>query len=252
VPQRSSVLHPFDISKAPQTADRTGPNATPKVFAKNYSSPILFQEALANSEEAFQCAQNACFLRVPRIVSYHRERLLIEFEYMEGWQTITRLIRDYRFLGATTEELKRTFRLIGRALAEYHLLSGKIHGDFDSTNVLFKANEPQICLIDFSRPDFANTSDYCRGSIYRDLALFLIHLRVKYPPHQLYFAYRAMNRTLSKEFLVGYFEGSETRYEFDKLQAEFSSCLTIDYLARTFMIRFLASSTIFNIEDLRQ
>jgi len=210
------------------------------------------EEALANSEEAFQFASKALFLRVPRVVSYCKDRLLINFEYMEGWQTITSLIRDYHFLSATTEELRRTFRLVGRALAEYHSASGKIHGDFDSTNVLFKPNEPRICLIDFSRPDFANSSDYCRGSIYRDLALFLVHLRVKYPPHQLHFAFRAMNRTLSKEFLLGYFEVSETKYEFDKLQAEFRACLKIDYLARTFMIRFLSASTIFSIEDLTQ
>ncbi|MGH7797413.1 MAG: hypothetical protein ACREQ2_21355 [Candidatus Binatia bacterium] len=225
--------------------------AVSKLFVKRYTDQVLFEESLTNSEEAFKIAQRARFLRVPEVVSYDRQRLVINFEYMERWQTITNLIRNYHFLSLLEEEVKRIFQLVGRALAEYHYLSGKIHGDFDSTNVLFKPNEPRICLIDFSRPDFATSSDYCRGSVYRDLALFLIHLRVKYPPHQLHFAYRSMNRTLSKEFLVGYFEVSETKYEFDKLQAEFRACLKIDYLARTFMIRFLSASTIFSIEDLR-
>src|SRR5690606_22891410 len=111
-----------------------------------------------------------------------------------------------RFLGPPDAVLDDITRNTGRALAEYHAGSGKIHGDFDPTNILFHVGESRICLIDFSRPDFADHPDYCHGSIYRDLALLVIHLCVKYPPHQVLLAYRAKNRVLARAFLEGYFE----------------------------------------------
>ena len=101
------------------------------------------------------------------------------------------------------------------------------------------------------RPDFADHPDYYRGPIYRDLALFVIHLCVKYPPHQLLLAYRAKNWALSRAFLDGYFELSPQQYSFDELQTEFTTCMEIPYLARTFMNCTLRWTDRFDLEHLR-
>jgi RIO-like serine/threonine protein kinase len=223
----------------------------PRTFEKKYADRTLFDEALASSEEAASIASRSRFLRAPGVIEADRERLAIRFEYMEGWRVLTALLRSRAFLGLRAAELEGLFRNIGGALAEYHAGSSKIHGDFDSTNILFKPGEPRICLIDFSRPNFADRPDYCRGSIYRDLALFLIHLRVKYPPHQLHLAYRPENRLLSRSFLEGYFDLSSQRYSFDELRTEFDACMEIPYLSRTFINRFLGWSKPFDLEDLR-
>jgi RIO-like serine/threonine protein kinase len=221
------------------------------MFDKHYANRILFDEALAASEEAAAIAGRARYLRVPTVLASEPGGLLIQFEYMEGWSVFWTLVRSGRFLGLPDAELDRILRNTGRALAEYHAGSGKIHGDFDPTNVLFQVGESRICLIDFSRPDFADYPDYCRGSIYRDLALFVIYLRVKYPPHQLLLAYRAKNRILSRTFLEGYFELSPQQYSFDELRTEFATCMNIPYLARSFMNRFLRWTDRFDLEDLR-
>jgi serine/threonine protein kinase len=155
------------------------------------------------------------------------------------------------FLVSRTLQSTASYATPGAPWPEYHAGSGKIHGDFDPTNVLFSVDDPRICLIDFSRPDFADYPDYCRGSIYRDLALFVIHLCVKYPPHQLLLAYRSKNRVLARAFLEGYFELSTQRYSFDELRTEFAICMEIPYLAHSFMIRFLPWTDRFNLEHLR-
>ena len=123
-------------------------------------------------------ARRARHLRAPAILAFDPGGLCISFERMEGWSVLTKLLRSRRFLGLPDAALDAIMRNTGRALAEYHAGSCKIHGDFDPTNILFRVGEPRICLIDFSRPDFADHPDYCRGSIYRDLALLVIHLLV--------------------------------------------------------------------------
>jgi serine/threonine protein kinase len=220
-------------------------------FEKRYANRTLFDEALVASEEATAIAQGARYLRVPAVLDYDPGGLWIRFEYMEGWTVLTTLLRSRRFLGLPHSAVDGIIRNTGRALAEYHAGSGKIHGDFDPTNVLFSVDDPRICLIDFSRPDFADYPDYCRGSIYRDLALFIIYLCVKYPPHQLLLAYRSKNRVLARAFLEGYFELSTQRYSFDELRTEFAICMEIPYLAHSFMIRFLPWTDRFNLEHLR-
>jgi serine/threonine protein kinase len=220
-------------------------------FDKYYANRILFDEALAASEEAAAIARRARYLRVPAVLAFDPGGLWIRFEYMQGWSVLTRLLRSRRFLGLPDAGLYDIIRNTGRALAEYHAGSGKIHGDFDPTNVLFRVGEPRICLIDFSRPDFADHPDYCRGSIYRDLALFVIHLCVKYPPHQLLLAYRSKNRVLARAFLEGYFELSPQQYSIDELRTEFATCMNFPYLARSFMHRFLRWTDRFDLEYLR-
>ena len=220
-------------------------------FDKYYANRILFDEALAASEEAAAIARRARYLRVPAVLAFDPGGLRIRFECMEGWSVLKTLLRSGRFLRLPDAELDGILRNTGRALAEYHAGSGKIHGDFDSTNVLFRVEEPRVCLIDFSRPDFADHPDYCRASIYRDLALFVIYLCVKYPPHQLLLAYRAKNRILSRAFLEGYFELSPQQYSFDELRTEFVTCMKIPYLARSFMNRFLRWTDRFDLEHLR-
>jgi serine/threonine protein kinase len=220
-------------------------------FEKRYANRTLFDEALAASEEAAAIAQRARYLRVPAVLASDPDGLWIRFEYMEGWSILRRLLRSGRFLGLPDGTLDGIMRNTGRALAEYHDGSGKIHDDFDPTNVLFRVGEPRICLIDFSRPDFDDHPDYCRASIYRDLAQFIIHLCVKYPPQQLFLAYRPKNRILARAFLEGYFEISSRQYCFDELQTEFAKCLEIPYLARSFMNRFLRGTDRFDLEYLR-
>lgn len=220
-------------------------------FEKGYANPTLFDEALAASEEAAAIAQRARYLRVPAVLASDPDGLWIRFEHMDGWSVLLSLLRSGRFLGLRDAALDGIIRNTGRALAEYHAGSGKIHGDFDPTNVLFRVGEPRICLIDFSRPDFADHPDYCRGSIYRDLALFVIYLCIKYPPHQLLLAYRPKNRILARAFLEGYFELSPQEYSFDELRTEFAKCMKIPYLARSFMNRFLRWTDRFDLEHLR-
>jgi RIO-like serine/threonine protein kinase len=220
-------------------------------FEKRYANQTLFDEALAASEEATAIARGARYLRVPAVLAFDPGGLWIRFEYLEGWTVLTRLLRSRRFLGLPDAALDGIIRNTGRALAEYHAGSGKIHGDFDSTNVLFSVGDPRICLIDFSRPDFADYPDYCRGSIYRDLALFVIYLCVKYPPHQLLLAYRSKNRVLARAFLEGYFELSPQQYCFNELRTEFATCMKFPYLARSFMHRFLRWTDRFDLEFLR-
>ncbi len=222
-----------------------------RAFDKRYANRILFDEALAASQEAAAIARQARHLRAPAVLAFNPDGLCIRFEYMDGWSVLTSLVRSRRFLGLPDAVLDAIMRNTGRALAEYHGGSGKIHGDFDPTNILFHAGESRICLIDFSRPDFADHPDYCRGSIYRDLALLVIHLCVKYPPHQVLLAYRAENRVLARAFLEGYFELSPQRYCFDELRAEFATCMQFPYLARSFMNRFMRWTDRFDLEFLR-
>jgi RIO-like serine/threonine protein kinase len=222
-----------------------------RAFDKRYANRVLFDEALAASQEAAAIARRARHLRVPAVLAFDPAGLRISFERMEGWSVLTRLVRSRRFLGLPDAVLAAIMRNTGRALAEYHAGSGKIHGDFDPTNILFRVGESRICLIDFSRPDFADHPDYCRGSMYRDLALLVIHLCVKYPPHQVLLAWRAKNRVLARAFLDGYFELSPQRYSIDELRAEFATCMQFPYLAGSFMNRFMRWTDRFDLEFLR-
>lgn len=223
----------------------------PAAYLKRYASRALFDEAWERSRRAAEVSRGARWFRAPEVLGGDPDRLEIRFELMEGWSVLTTLLRSRRFLGFGPPRLDAIFRNTGRALAEYHAGSGEIHGDFDSTNILFRADDPRICVLDFSRPDFADRPDYFHGTPYRDLALFLIHLRVKYPPHQLLLAYRAENRLLSRVFLDGYFELSPEPYSFDSLSEEFATCMKLPYLSRTFLARVLGWTDRFDLGDLR-
>ena len=220
-------------------------------FIKRYPCRELYEEALSNSKLAYDASLKSRFLRVPKITSEHPDDLAIGFEMMADWLPLMALLRDYHFLGLPADELEQTFFMLGAALAEYHLHTGRIHRDFDSTNVLFRKGENQICLIDFSRPDFADRPDYYIGSIYWDIALMLIHLRVKYPPYKMHCLLRRRNREISRYFLRGYFCTSNVSFDFSSLQAQYHKCLELEYLRKIFSVRFMRWSGVFSLEDLQ-
>jgi len=224
-----------------------------KVYSKKYKNDELFNEALFNSREAYEISRKSTYFRTPKVLSSYPDQLTIDFEFMEGWLEFTSLIRSYSYMGLPIQDLMQLFAKIGRGLAEYHKYSQKKHGDFDSTNVLFKIGESKICFIDFSRPNFADHATYnIEGNIYRDLALFIIYLRIKYPPNKLHFAFREKNRKLSKAVLKGYCEEAEISFDYNEFHREYLYCLRYKHLSGTFISRFFKWSQIFQLEDIRE
>ncbi len=222
-----------------------------KLFTKRYANRELFEEALENSLEAYRVSLEAQYLRVPKVMNYDECNLEISFEYMDHWTQLTFLIRDYGFLRLPAAEVESIFFRVGSALLEYHESTGKIHRDFDSTNVMFKRGEQKICIIDFSRPDFADYPGYNRGSIYWDLALMVIHLRIKYPPNKLHCLIRPVNRSISRAFLRGYFSLSKLPYNHTEFLEQYNDCLRLEYIRKTFVVRFLLWTPIFDVRDLK-
>jgi len=220
-------------------------------FVKTYASDELFEEALSLSLEAVQASSRATILRVPAVIGWDRAARTVTFERLRGWWTVNHLIRGLSFRGLPSGSLEDLFTRVGYALAEYHAITGHIHGDFDTENVLIDPSQLEVAFIDFSRPDFAFYPAYNRHCVERDLALFLIFLRTKYPPWKAAHLLRRANRLLSRRFLAGYRErlGDES-INGARLRGEYEILLSQPYLSRTFAVRFLRRSAIFGLEDI--
>lgn len=235
---------------APELTSSSAGSQRQRIFSKRFSSKELFEEAYRNSHRAWEASLASDVLETPQILRVDVASLTLDFEYRFGWRTVNDLMRSYRFLGIRPNSLHLLFQRIGRGLAELHRVTGHIHGDFDTTNILFEPNSLRVCFVDFSRPDFDPSPDYNRRSIYRDLALFCIFVRVKYPPHKLPLAFRPMNRVLSREFFRGYETECASSLNLTSFEAEWLLLLENSFLSKIFVRRFLGWSALFSIKDL--
>jgi RIO-like serine/threonine protein kinase len=160
------------------------------------------------------------------------------------------VIRHRTFAGLPRAELMRTFWTIGAALEEFHRYTHRIHGDFDIDNILVKRGAQRIAFVDFTPPEYASTRRYNQANPYRDIALFVLFVRAKYPPQRLYLAFRPQLRELARAFMRGYFRDEPARYDQRMLERYMNQLLDDTYLRATFSARYLRRSRLFRTDDM--
>ncbi|HEY8519336.1 MAG TPA: hypothetical protein VIN61_04605 [Gammaproteobacteria bacterium] len=219
-------------------------------FSKRFAEEWLYRATLRNSLRAWAAAQRSSWLRVPRVLLADPRELRIDYELLVGWKPVRTVIRHRTFQGIPPPELRRLFWAIGAALEELHRHTRRIHGDFDFDNVLVKRGADRAVFVDFTPPDYARFPAYNRGDVYRDIALFVLLLRAKYPPHQLHLAMRAELRELARAFVRGYFRTAPDAYDRRLLERCANELLETTYLGESFAGRYLRRSRLFRTDDL--
>jgi hypothetical protein len=237
---------------SPRTAvGGTTPQAAgPARFSKRFSEEWLFRATLLNSLRACVAARRSSWLRIPRVLGADARELRIDYEFLVGWNPLHTVIRHRRFAGLPATELRRTFWTIGAALEEFHRHTHRIHGDFDIDNILVKRGADRIAFVDFTPPEYAMSRRYNRASPYRDIALFVLFVRAKYPPQRLYLALRPQLRELARAFIGGYFRSAPAEYDQRMLESCMNELLDDTYLSATFSARYLRRSRLFRTDDM--
>lgn len=233
------------------SAAGTPPQATgPARFCKRFTEEWLFRATLLNSLRACAVARRSSWLRIPRVLDADAHELRIDYEFLVGWNPLHTVIRHRRFAGLSATELPRTFWTIGAALEEFHRLTHRIHGDFDIDNILVKRGADRIAFVDFTPPEYAMSRSYNLASPYRDIALFVLFVRAKYPPQRLYLALRPQLRELARAFIRGYFRSAPAQYDQRMLERCMNELLDDTYLRGTFSARYLRRSRLFRTDDM--
>lgn len=219
-----------------------------KSFLKEYPDYEQFLESLKNAQEAYSISQKTAIFTTPSVLYYDEEKCLISYEFIKDAITVRKLLRSYNYLKLTKKQLVDLFYNTGFALAEYHRHSKKLHGDFQPNNVMFEpGNTNRIYFIDFSRSELSDDPNYNHGSILRDLALFAIHIKIKYPFYLFPMAFRKFNDLLCHEMFKGYMEFSKVIIEHDQLLDEVED-LKQEFYKNTFMFKFFGWSRFLKIK----
>ena len=243
-----------DIETRQRTArtstGRASQSSGPARFSKHFSEEWLFRATLLNSLRACVAARRSSWLRIPQVLLADDRALRIDYEFLAGWMPLHTLIRHRTFAGFPPAELRRTFWTIGAALEEFHRHTHRIHGDFDIDNILVKRDAERVAFVDFTPPEYANWRRYNQASPYRDIALFVLFVRAKYPPQRLYLALRPQLRELARAFIRGYFRAAPAQYDQRMLARCMNELLDDTYLRATFSARYLRRSRLFRTDDM--
>jgi hypothetical protein len=226
------------------------PPPEPARFSKYFSQEWLFRATLVNSLRACTAARRSSWLRVPRVLHADDRELRIDYEFLAGWKPLHTVIRHRTFAGLPPAELRRTFWMIGAALEEFHRHTHRIHGDFDTDNILVKRDADKVSFVDFTPPEYASFRCYNQANPYRDIALFVLFVRAKYPPQRLYLALRPQLRELARIFMQGYFRAAPAKYDRRMLERCMNELLDDTYLRATFSARYLRRSRLFRTDDM--
>lgn len=219
-------------------------------FSKCFAEEWLFRATLRNSLRAWAAARRSSWLRVPRVLGADPAELRIDYEYLDGWEPLRALLRHRNFQRRSGEELRRTFWAIGAALEELHRYARRIHGDFDLDNILVKRGADTAVFVDFTPPIYASFREYNQADPYRDIATFVLIVRAKYPPLQLYLAMRRELTELARAFIAGYFRNNPAAYDRHALERSVNELLESTYLGQSFASRYLRRTRLFRIDDL--
>jgi hypothetical protein len=219
-------------------------------FSKRFTEEWLFRATLRNSLRAWAAARRSSWLRVPRVLNAEPRELRIDYEFLAGWNPLHTMMRHRTFRGLSAAELRRTFWTIGAALEEFHRHTHRIHGDFDFDNILVKRGADAAVFVDFTPPEYASFRSYNQASPYRDIATFVLFVRAKYPPQQLYLAFRPQLRALARAFMQGYFRAAPAEYDQRMLESCTRELLENTYLGEMFSARYLRRSRLFRTDDL--
>jgi hypothetical protein len=222
----------------------------PACFSKRFSQEWLFRATLRNSLRAWSAAGRSSWLRVPQVLCADARELRIDYELLAGWAPLHTILRQRAFDGLTPPQLQRLFWTIGAALEEFHRHTRRIHGDFDFDNVLVKHGAERVAFVDFTPPEYASFRGYNEASPYHDIAMLVLFVRAKYPPHQLHLALRPQLPKLARAFIQGYFRDSPARYDQRLLDSSMSELLANTYLGGTFTARWLRRSRLYRTDDL--
>ena len=219
-------------------------------FSKHFTEEWLFRATLRNSLRAWVAARRSSWLRVPQVLRADPRELRIDYEFLAGWNTLRTVLQHRTFGGLAAAELRRTCWTIGAALEEFHRHTRRIHGDFDYDNILVKPGADKAVFVDFTPPEYASFRRYNEANPYRDIAMFVIFVRAKYPPQRLYLAFRSQLPELARAFIEGYFRDAPATYDRSMLESCMNELLTNTYLGDTFGARYLRRSRLFRTDDL--
>lgn len=228
----------------------TRSNPTERCFSKLFAAEWLFRATLRNSLRAWVAARRSSWLRVPRVLHADFHALRIDYEFLTDWNPLHTVIRHRTFAGLSTPELRRTFWTIGAALQEFHHHTHRIHGDFDFDNILVKRGAERVAFVDFTPPEYASFRGYNQANPYWDIGTLVLFVRAKYPPQQLYLAFRPQLRELARAFIAGYFRDGPAEYDQRMLASAVAELLQNTYLGTTFSGRYLRHSRLFRTDDL--
>lgn len=231
-------------------ATALSPRADVGCFSKRFTEEWLFRATLQNSLRAWAAAGQSAWLRVPRVLDADHRALRIDYEFLAGWEPLHTIIRDRTFAGLAAMELRRTFWMIGAALEEFHRHTHRIHGDFDFDNILVQPGADQVAFVDFTPPGYASFRGYNRTNRYWDIAMLVLFVTAKYPPHRLHLAFRPRLRELARAFIEGYFHAARAEYDQAMLDRSIDDLLETTYLGKTFGARYLRRTRLYRTDDL--
>lgn len=230
-------------------AARLPTSGTP-CFSKLFAAEWLFRATLRNSLRAWVAARRSSWLLVPQVLYADRRELRIDYEFLPQWNPLHTVIRNRTFGGLSTTELQRTFWTIGAALEEFHRHTHRIHGDFDSDNILVRRGAERVAFVDFTPPEYASFRGYNRANPYWDIGTLVLFVRAKYPPQRLHLALRPQLRDIARAFIAGYFRAAPRAYDQRMLASAIDELLQNTYLGETFSGRYLRHSRLFRTDDL--
>lgn len=242
-----AAFHAHAAALAAPSPPQLGPGSH---FSKHFTEEWAFRATLLNSLRAWAVARRSTWLRVPQVLHADRRELRIDYEYIAGCVQVRAVIRHRTFGGLSPAELRRIFWTIGAALEELHRHTHRIHGDFDFDNILVQRGADRAVFVDFAPPIYANYREYNQADRYRDIALFLLGVRAKYPPHLIFLALRPQLRELARAFIDGYFRDTPAEFDPHKLERTVNEILESTYLGESFSGRFLRRSRLFRTDDL--
>jgi hypothetical protein len=219
-------------------------------FSKRFTEEWLFRATLMNSLRACAAARRSSWFLAPRVLHADRGELRIDYEFLSGWEPLHTVIRHRNFAGLAKDELHRTFWTIGAALADFHRHTHRIHGDFDFDNILVKRGAKRVVFVDFTPPQYDNVRNYNLASPYRDIAMIVLFVRAKYPPHLLHLAFRPLLQELARAFIEGYFKTAPYEYDDRMLERSMDELLEKTYLGKSFSAQYLRRSRLFRTDDL--
>ena len=219
-------------------------------FTKCFTEKWLFRATLFNSLRACVAASRSTWLQVPQVVRVNAPELRIDYELLTGWHPLHTILRDRRLGGRSLTDLASLFWCLGAALEELHRHTHRIHGDFDFDNILVKRGVDRAMFVDFTPPEYALFRRYNQADPYRDLAMLVLFVRAKYPPHLLYLAFRPELPRLARAFIAGYFAASPASFDRRRLEWQMNELLDTTYLGDAFAARYLRRTRLFRTDDL--
>ena len=144
-----------------------------------------------------------------------------------------------------------TYRDVNIGLANQFLRLGIcVTGGRRALESALQGRTDRVVFVDFTPPEYSAFRRYNQASPYRDIAMFVLFVRAKYPPQLLYLAFRPKLRELTRAFLKGYFRDAPDRYDPRMLDRCMNELLDSTYLGKTFNARYLRRSRLFRTDDL--